>query len=111
MSRTITLDGERITVEKHGDNDYSIAFDVGDFSVRGTMLDVVKTFAEWQWCVLDCPLVSFEHNDIAISNPWLEESARFPITSAEASELYGIDNLLQFVADVCNLLRPTEGGM
>ena len=109
-TKTITLDGERITVEQFGHDDYAIAFDVADCSVRGTMLDVVKTFADWQWCVLDCPVVSFEHNDIAISNPWVDESARFPLSDREASETYGATNLLQFIIDVGDLLRPTEGG-
>ena len=103
----INLDGEQITVTQYGADDFDISFRVGDFSVRGSMLDVVKTFAEWQWCELDEPVVSFEHNDRTISNPWIDESARFPLDSAEASETYGLDNVFRFIIDACLLLRPT----
>lgn len=107
-TRTITLDGERITVMQHGKDDYSIAFDVADFSVRGSFLDVVKTFAEWQASVMDEPVVSFEWLDRSISDPWLDPSARFPLDTIQATETYGEDNVLQFIADVCELIRPDE---
>lgn len=105
-TNTFTLDGERITVTCYGDNDYDIFFEEGDFSVRGTMLDVVKTFAEWQNAVMDEPAVSFEWNGIEISNPWLDDSFRFPIDSPTACRTYGEDNVLQFIIDACVLLRP-----
>lgn len=107
-TRTITLDGESITVTQHGKDDYSIVFDVGDFSVRGTLLDVVKTFAEWQQSVMDEPVVSFEWHGIEISNPWLDDSFRFPIDSTTACDTYGEDNVLQFIMDACSLLRPDK---
>lgn len=105
-THVITLDGERITVTRHGADDYSIAFDVADFSVRGRMLDVVMTFAEWQASVMDEPVVSFEWLDRSISNPWLDPSARFPLDTAQAVETYGEDNVLRFAYDACSLLRP-----
>ena len=107
--KTITLDGERITVEQFGRDDLSITFNVADFSVRGTMLDIIRTFAEWQYSVLAEPAVSFEYGDQSISNPWVDPSARFPLTSAQASNTYGLENLLQFIIDACDLLRPSEG--
>ncbi len=108
MSKSFTIDGERITVTKHGENDFDIFFEEGDFSVRGTMLDVVKTFAEWQASVLDEPVVSFAWLDRTISNPWLDPSARFPLDSQQSADTYGIDNVLQFIIDACALLRPTD---
>lgn len=105
-TNTITLDGEHITVTRHGINDYDIFFEEGDFSVRGTMLDVVKTFAEWQASVLDEPVVSFPWQDRTISDPWLDPSARFPLDDTQASNTYGLGNVLQFIADACSLLRP-----
>ena len=107
-TRTITLDGEHITVTRHRAYDYSIAFDVADFSVRGRMLDIVMTFAEWQASVMDEPVVSFEWLDRSISDPWLDPSARFPLDTIQATETYGEDNVLQFIADVCELIRPEE---
>lgn len=108
-TNNFTLDGEQITVTCHGDNDYDIFFEEGDFSVRGTMLDVIRTFAEWQASVLDEPVVSFPWQDRTISDPWLDPSARFPLTSAQASEQYGLDNVLQFIIDACAVLRPDDG--
>lgn len=105
----INIDGEHITVTQYGANDFDIHFDVGDFSVRGTMLDVIRTFAEWQASVLDEPVVSFPWQDRTISDPWLDPSARFPLTSAQASEQYGLDNVLQFIIDACAVLRPDDG--
>lgn len=107
-TRTITLDGERITVTQHGEDDYSIAFDVADFSVRGSFLDVVKTFAEWQQATLDEPVVSFEWEGIDISNPWLDDSFRFPIDDEGASATYGVVNIFQYIVDATALLNPDD---
>lgn len=107
-TKTITLDGERITVEQFGRDDYCIAFDEADCSVRGSMLDVVRTFAEWQYSVMAEPAVSFDYGDQSISNPWVDPSARFPLSSSEASDTYGLDNLLQFIMDAVELLRPND---
>ena len=107
-TKTINLDGEHITVTEHGDNDYDIHFHLGDFAVRGSMLDVVRTFAEWQASVLDEPVVSFDYKDRTISNPWIDESARFPLDTVEATVTYGVENVMQFVMDACDLLRPTD---
>lgn len=105
MYKVITLDGERVTVTQHGANDYSISFDVGDYSVRGSMLDIIRTFAEWQTSVMDEPVVSFPWKDRSISDPWLDPSARFPLDSPTACDTYGTENVLQFIIDACALLR------
>ena len=108
--KVLSLDGNIIVVTKHGTDDYDIYFEGDDDSVRGTMLDVVKAFAEWQWSVLDTPAVSFDFDetDQEISNPWMDTSARFDLTDIEAYEKYGADNLLRFISDACDLLRPDE---
>ena len=72
------------------------------------MLDVVKTFAEWQASVLDEPIVSFPWQDRTISDPWLDPSARFQLDNPTACRTYGEDNVLQFIIDACALLRPTD---
>ena len=104
--KTVILDGERITVTQYGDNDYDIYFDLADYSVRGTFLDIIRTFAEWQSSVLDEPAVSFEWQDRTISDPWLDPSARFPLDSDKAGEKYGIENVFRFIIDACDLLHP-----
>lgn len=107
-TNTFTLDGERITVTCHGDNDYDIFFEEGDFSVRGTLLDIVKTFSEWQASVMTEPAVSFPWQDRTISDPWLDPSARFQLDCTQAVETYGAENVMRFVMDACDLLRPDD---
>ena len=104
--RIMNIDGGFVITEKHGKNDYSIFFQSLDCSVRGTLLDIIKAFAEWQWSELDEPMVSFEYNDQTISNPWIDTSARFPLDDASACAEYGEDNVFQFIIDACSLLRP-----
>lgn len=105
-TKTIMLDGERITVTKHDTKDYSICFEIGDYSVRGSLLDIVETFAEWQASVMTDPAVSFPWQDRTISDPWLDPSARFPLDCTQASDTYGVENVMQFIIDACDLLRP-----
>ena len=38
---------ERITITRHGDDDYSVYFSVADFSVRGTYAEVMDTVHEY----------------------------------------------------------------
>ena len=102
---TMNIGGYPVVTERHGENDYSICFPVQDYSVRGTMLDNVKAFAEWQWSNLTDPLISFEHGDQRISNPWIDHSARFQLDNEKACMEYGEDNILQFIIDACIILR------
>lgn len=106
--KSFTIDGEYITVTQHGQNDYDIYFRNADFGERGTLLDVVRAFADWQSWNTSEPSVSFDWQDRTISDPWLDPSARFPLSSAESCDTYGMDNVLQFVIDACELLRPME---
>lgn len=110
-NKTLHIDDETITVTKHGENDYSIAFDVFDYSVRGTLLDVVKAFAEWQVCTVDStplPAVYFDDDDsdVTICNPWTDRTGRFDLDDTQAIETYGVDNVLKFIMDATALLRP-----
>lgn len=38
---------ERITITRHGDDDYAVYFSTADFSVRGTYTDVMKAVYEY----------------------------------------------------------------
>lgn len=106
--KTITVDGVNVTVTEHGENDYDIYFDDIDCSVRGTMLDVVRSFAEWQQ-ETDDPAVYIDFDGVAIANPWMDETGRFPLDTVDASVYYGAENVMRFIMDACTLLRPTEG--
>lgn len=106
-TKTILHDGERITFTRHGNNDFSLCFEVADYSVRGTMIDMVKTFAEWQ-NTTDNPPVTFPFHDREICNPWVDTSARFSLTDTDAVACYGIENVLRFIMDVCDLLRSDD---
>lgn len=106
--KTITVDGVSITVTEHDENDYDIYFDDIDCSVRGTMLDVVRSFAEWQQ-EAEFPAVWFDFEGQAITNPWIDSSARFPLDTVDASVYYGAENVMRFIMDACSLLRPSEG--
>lgn len=44
----------------------------------------------------DNPSVYFEHNGMAITNPWIDESARFPLDDIGAVKEYGLENVIDF---------------
>lgn len=44
-------------------------------------------------------LVGFEFNGIYIVNPWVDETGRFDLTDEEAVELYGLENVMNFIAE------------
>lgn len=108
MTKTIHIDGTTVIVTEHGENDYDIFFEDVDCSVRGTMLDVVRSFAEWQQ-EADDPAVSFDFDGVAITNPWMDETGRFPLDTVDSATYYGVENVMRFIMDACTLLRPTEG--
>ena len=106
-TKTITLGGEHITVTRFDTDDYKIFFENEHRTVRGSMLDIIKEFAEWQMCEFqEDPAVYFDYEDIAICNPWYEQTGRFPLSDYEASAYYGLENLLKFIMDACEFLRP-----
>ena len=45
-------------------------------------------------------LVSFEFNGMNIVNPWIDDSGRFNLTDEQAIELYGLENILNFILNV-----------
>lgn len=107
--KTLTLNGETITVTQHGDNDFDISFRNADFSVRGSMLDIIQAFGDWQMNDnLDNPSVCFDYDGIAICNPFYDETGRFDLDIISAVNEYGENNVLQFIMDACSLLRPDD---
>lgn len=71
--------------------------------MSGDLLDAIREFAYLNCNVSESPLVSFEHNGMAITNPWIDESARFPLSDAQAVETYGLENIIDFCEQVCEL--------
>ena len=108
ITKTLTINGVTIVITRFDAHDFDIYFDDIDTSVRGSMLDVVQAFAEWQASSLDKPAVSFDWLDRTISNPWIDPSARFPLDCTKAVETYGAENVMRFVMDACDLLRPDD---
>ena len=69
---------------------------------KGTLTDIIKAFADWQWTVaLDpCPVFFFfEETGQDISNPWIDPSGRFPLDTVDAVKEYGAENVTKFIAD------------
>lgn len=48
----------------------------------------------------DEKMVSFEFNGMNIINPWIDDSGRFNLTDEQAIELYGLENILNFILNV-----------
>lgn len=71
--------------------------------MSGDLLKAIKEFAYLNYDTNRNPLVSFEYNGMSITNPWIDESARFPLTDAQAVETYGLTNVIDFCQRVCEL--------
>ena len=48
--------------------------------------------------------VSFEHQGQDINNPWMDQSGRYPLTTKEAIETYGSENVSQFISRINELI-------
>ena len=48
--------------------------------------------------------ISFEYQDMNITNPWIDESARFELTDAKAVETYGEENIGKFILSVSDFM-------
>ncbi len=48
LELTIKKPNETIFIFRHGVNDYSIGFDEADYSLRGSLLDIVNEFCKWK---------------------------------------------------------------
>ncbi len=67
-----------------------------------TRLEEIKQFAETnfsadenvQWSV---PLVTPGGEEVAVTNIWIDRSARFPLTDTQAVEEWGLGNVVEFV--------------
>ena len=76
--------------------------------IRNRHLHAVKIFAELQW-EADVDLVSFYNEETGqqITNPWIDESGRFPLDDSEAVATYGLENVRKFVEDAILYLQLT----
>lgn len=46
--------------------------------------------------------ISFDYNDQAINNPWIDPTGRFDLTDEEAIKIYGKDNIETYIEAVNN---------
>ncbi len=53
--------------------------------------------------------VYFDHNGMAITNPWIDESARFPLSDIQAVETYGLANVMDFCEKAIDLALKVKG--
>ena len=96
--KTIQTRSDTLTITMHDENDYSIAFDIGDYSVRGTGLDIIRSFAEWQQATGEQQVTLYhEPTNQDITNPWLDPSGRFELTCKQSADTYGVDNVISFI--------------
>lgn len=97
---------DTVTITLHEEGYYDIYFDNGDWSLSGSATDVlneltedcleqVKAFAEKNFSAND-PALVVETGDISVTNPWVDESARFPLTDEQAMVTWGIRVVVDF---------------
>ena len=60
------------------------------------MMQKIKEFAEHNWSAEDENVVSVEHLDQAVSNPWMDRSGRFALTDEGAIKEWGLDVVMDF---------------
>lgn len=108
---------DTVTVTKHGYDDFDIYFHNGDCSVRGTATDIlqeltqnelhsIKEFAIENFSKEDDQLtVASEPSGIAVSNPWMDASARFSLDDADAFFHWNIQVVVDFCIQVMEVLN------
>lgn len=83
---------------------------LGDKNIPSTPEDLAREYAYRQWEAEAADedenpnAVSFEYEGQSITNPWIDPSARFPYTTAEAIKKYGRENVENFIAQVMKKL-------
>ena len=88
-----------------------------DLGITEIELEAVKEFAEKQWEDFENiekenrPYVSFEYQGMDITNPWIDESGRFPLSDADAISEYGLINIKKFCTEALGKIRDKQEGL
>lgn len=74
------------------------------------LLDKIKIFAEENWMKdPDEPdVIKADHPEIAVTDPWLDESGRFPLTDEEAVKEWGLVAIIDFCEKALKVLDCDE---
>lgn len=74
----------------------------------------IKRFAEHNYILLNSPSetetskaadIGFEFKGQYITNPWLDPSGRFPLTTQQAADTYGIVNVLSYCSEANTYIK------
>lgn len=71
-------------------------------------LKKIKEFAEENWCKPDSESITVDSDFIAVSNPWIDSSARFPLTDEEAVHEWGLQLILDFCEKADAAMRKEQ---
>lgn len=106
-----------VTITKFGKDDYDIFWHNGDCSVRGSAteildefcegeLDKIKRIAYEQWSTeKENPSLYVECKGMAVTNPWIDFSARFELSDIGALEQWGMKTVFDFCLKAKSLIR------
>lgn len=112
------INGETVSVTRYDMNDFFIHFSGADTSMRGTAFDVAEelathfksniddiiTFAKINFG-LDEPLMTTTIHDVAVSNVWMDSSARFPLYTMRSFDEWGVQGVVDFVIDAAEYIN------
>ncbi len=121
LSYNKKVNGETIFITRYDMNDFSIYYSSIDTSVRGTAYDIVEdlashynlkfddihSFAEINFN-LDEPLMTTTVQGVAVSNVWMDSSARFSLSTVRAFDEWGIQGVIDFVIDAAEYINTHQ---
>lgn len=99
---------DTVTITRYGDDDFDIFWHNGDCSVRGTATDILDEFCDGKLSEIkelaykmwsekpENPEVYVEAKGMALCNPWIDTSARFPLNDADAIKEWGMREVFTF---------------
>ena len=79
-------------------------------SIEGVSLDEIRKFAEENFAADDdSQKLAVEICDVAVSNPWMDESGRFELTDEQAVQTWGMQGVMDFCAEAGRIIRERNG--
>lgn len=77
---------------------------------RKVSLKEIKRFANITWGDEEREVVA-DHPETAVTNPWMDESARFELDDIEAVKTWGLETVLDYCMKVAEKINEEENGM
>ena len=69
------------------------------------MLQRIRAFAEYNFCLPEDKQVYVEDTEFYVTNPWIDKSARFPLTDDQAVQTWGLDVVMEFCAKAIGVME------